>query len=96
MAAREPKLEPEQFSAIGKALADPKRFEMLQRIAASKEAPTCTSVCDWLGLAPATISHHLHELESAGLVNVERNGKFAHLTIRRDLLAAYIKQLASL
>ena len=96
MPAREPKLDPKQFAAIGKAVADPKRFEMLQRIAASKDAPTCTCVRDWLGLAPATISHHLHELESAGLVSVERNGKFAHITIRRDVLAAYIKQLASL
>ena len=35
MGAREPKLDSQQFELISKALADPKRFEMLQRIAAS-------------------------------------------------------------
>jgi ArsR family transcriptional regulator len=96
MRAREGKLDAEQFASISKALADPKRFEMLQRIAASKEAPTCSCVCDWLGLAPATISHHLRELESAGLVTVEREGKFARISLRRDVLNAYVSRLASL
>ena len=96
MSKRETKLDAAQFALISKALADPKRFEMLQRIASSKDAPTCTCVRDWLNLAPATVSHHLHELESAGLVNVERDGKFARITLRRDILSAYVKQLSSL
>lgn len=94
--ARESKLDDRQFESIGKALADPKRFEMLKRIAVSKEAPTCSCMCDWLGLSPATISHHHRELEAAGLVNVEREGKFARITLRRDALDAYIKRLSSL
>jgi ArsR family transcriptional regulator len=96
MAAREPMLDACQFASVSKALADPRRFEMLQRIAACPEAPTCSCVCDWLGLAPATISHHLRELENAGLVNVKRHGKFAHITLRRDVLAAYVNRLSSL
>lgn len=96
MGARDLKLDEDQFALISKALADPKRFEMLQRIAASKEAPTCSCVRDWLRLSPATISHHLRELESAGLVNVERDGKFAYISLRRDVLAAYVNQLSSL
>jgi ArsR family transcriptional regulator len=81
---------------ISKALADPKRLEMLQRIAASSEAPTCSCVRDWLGLAPATISHHLRELENAGLVSVRRDGKFAYISLRRDVLDAYVNRLSSL
>jgi ArsR family transcriptional regulator, arsenate/arsenite/antimonite-responsive transcriptional repressor len=96
MSARELKLDDGQFALISKALADPKRFEMLQRIAGSKEAPTCSCVSDWLGLAPATVSHHLKELEAAGLVRVEREGKFAHITLRRDVLSAYASRLSSL
>jgi ArsR family transcriptional regulator len=96
MRARETKLDAEQFALISKALADPKRFEMLQKIAASNEAPTCSCVCGWLGLAPATVSHHLKELESAGLVNVQRDGKFAHLSVRRDVLEAYVNRLRNL
>ena len=96
MSAREKKLDDDQFALISKALADPKRFEMLQRIAGSKQAPTCSCVCEWLGLAPATVSHHVRELESAGLVNVQRDGKFAHISLRRDVLNAYVNRLSSL
>lgn len=96
MGARAVGLDDQQFALIAKAVADPKRFEMLQRIGASKEAPTCSCVRDWTGLAPATISHHLKELETAGLVNVERSGKFAYLTIRRDVWSAYLNRLSKL
>ena len=96
MGAREPKLDSQQFELISKALADPKRFEMLQRIAASKAAPTCSCIREWLGLAPATVSHHLKELESAGLVNVQRDGKFAYISLRRDVLDAYVNRLSSI
>jgi len=90
------KLDDRQFALIGKALADPKRFEMLKKIADSKEAPTCSSLCDWVRLAPATVSHHLKELENAGLVNVERDGKFAYPTLRRDVWKLYLNRLSTL
>jgi len=90
------KLDGEQFAAISKALADPNRFEMLQRIAAAKDAPTCSCLRDWVGLAPATITHHLQELEAAGLVKLERCGKFAHISLRRDVLDAYVNRLSKL
>jgi ArsR family transcriptional regulator, arsenate/arsenite/antimonite-responsive transcriptional repressor len=96
MGARETKLDARQFALISKALADPKRFEMLQRIGASKEPPTCSCVCGWSGLAPATVSHHLKELAAAGLINLERQGKFAYISLRRDVLDAYVNQLSSL
>jgi ArsR family transcriptional regulator len=95
MGARESKLDVRQLALIGKALADPHRLEMLRRIAASKDAPTCSCLRDWSGLAPATVSHHLKELEGAGLVNVQRDGKFAHISLRRDVLDAYLKRLSS-
>jgi ArsR family transcriptional regulator len=96
MGPRQVQLDDRQFTLISKALADPKRFEMLQRIGQSTEAPTCSCLRDWLGLAPATVSHHLKELENAGLVNVERDGKFAHITIRRDVWKAYVRKLSAL
>ncbi len=96
MGAREVHLDEQQFTLISKALADPKRFEMLQKIGESKEAPTCSCLGDWVGLAPATVSHHLRELDNAGLINIERNGKFAHLTLRRNVWNAYLKHLSSL
>ena len=95
-AARDVKLDSRQVALISKALADPKRFEMLEKIGESGQAPTCSCVREWLRLAPATVSHHLKELETAGLVHVERDGKFARLTLRRDVLKAYLHRLSSL
>jgi ArsR family transcriptional regulator len=96
MRGRDVKLDAQQLALISKALADPNRFEMLRRIAASKDAPTCTCVRDWLGLAPATVSHHVKELESAGLVTIEREGKYARISLRRDVWDAYVGLLAKL
>jgi ArsR family transcriptional regulator, arsenate/arsenite/antimonite-responsive transcriptional repressor len=96
MSARVLKIDARQFALISKALADPKRFEMLEKLGASKEAPTCSCVREWLGLAPATVSHHLKELENAGLVHIERDGKFAYITLRREILKAYLRRLSAL
>lgn len=89
-------LDDRQFGLISKAVSDPNRFQMLQRIAQSKDAPTCSCLGEWSGLAPATVSHHLKELENAGLVNVEREGKFAHISLRREVWKAYVKRLSTL
>jgi ArsR family transcriptional regulator len=96
MPPRTPLLDDARFALISKALADPKRVELLQKLGQAAEAPTCSCVRDWLGLAPATISHHLKELETAGLVRVERHGKFAHISICRDILNAYVKRLSTI
>ena len=96
MRARDVKLDARQVALISKALADPKRFEMVEKIGESEQAPTCSCVREWLRLAPATVSHHLKELETAGLVHVERDGKFARLTLRRDVLKAYLHRLSTL
>jgi ArsR family transcriptional regulator len=93
---RPSELDHQQFTLISKAIADPKRFEILHKIGRAENAPTCSCVCEWTGLSAATISHHLKELESAGLVHMERAGKFAYLTLRRDVWTAYLKYLAEL
>ena len=96
MASREVQLDDRQILLISKALADPKRFEMLQKIGESKDPPTCTCLGECVGIAPATVSHHIKALDNAGLVNVERDGKFAHVTLRRDVWKAYLKRLSAL
>jgi ArsR family transcriptional regulator, arsenate/arsenite/antimonite-responsive transcriptional repressor len=96
MGGRKIQLEDRQFTLISKAVADRKRFEILQKIGDSKDAPSCSCLGKWVGLAPATISHHLKELENAGLIDMERDGKFAYITLRRDVWKAYVKRLSSL
>jgi ArsR family transcriptional regulator, arsenate/arsenite/antimonite-responsive transcriptional repressor len=96
MADRERKIDARQFALISKALADPSRFEMLKRIGEANEAPTCSCIREALNLAPATISHHLKELEIAGLVKVARDGKFSRISLRRDVLKAYLDHLGAI
>lgn len=96
MPSQKVEIDDQQLALISKALADPKRFQILQNIAEASEAPTCSCVRDWTGLAPATISHHLKELDAAGLIQVKRSGKYAHLTFRRDIWDAYLRRLSVL
>jgi ArsR family transcriptional regulator, arsenate/arsenite/antimonite-responsive transcriptional repressor len=96
MPAKRVDVDDRQIALISKALADAKRFHILQKIADATTAPTCSCVRNWTGLAPATVSHHLKELDAAGLIHMERNGKFAHLTFRRDVWNAYLRRLAAL
>jgi ArsR family transcriptional regulator len=96
MPAKRVDVDDRQITLISKALADAKRFHILQKIADATTAPTCSCVQNWTGLAPATVSHHLKELDAAGLIHMERNGKFAHLTFRRDVWNAYLRRLSAL
>lgn len=89
-----PSLNQRQFQAIAKALADPRRFELLETIAGSEEYP-CSRLCQEFPVSKATISHHLKELIRAGLVEAERCGQYMRYRARRDVLTAYTAALQS-
>jgi ArsR family transcriptional regulator len=72
--------------AIFKALADPHRFELLKQIAKSGCPLGCSQALSSLPISAATLSHHVKELEAAGLIEVRREGKFAFLTLRPGVL----------
>ena len=44
-------------------------------------------------VTPATFLHHRRELETAGLIRVERRGKFAYRSLERDDLRATLDRL---
>lgn len=89
----EPQLTPGQFDRIAKALADPRRFGLLQAIAENDECPY-QKLCHEFPVSKATISHHMKELVRAGLIDAERDGQHMHATIRPDAIEAYTRELA--
>jgi predicted transcriptional regulator len=59
--------EQNQLATLLKALAHPARIAILQRILASNTC-ICGDLVGELGLAQATISQHLKELKTAGII----------------------------
>ena len=84
-----------QFVAITKAVSDPTRYEILQRIARDENC-TCAHLLECTSITAATLSHHLKELETAGLVSIARRGKYALPRFRREVWKSYLAQLADL
>ena len=85
----------DQLQAISRSLADPRRFSILQQIA-SAENLLCSSLDAQTCISPATISHHLRELQEAGLVDAQRQGRSMCLSLRRDVWNAYLRHLQQL
>jgi ArsR family transcriptional regulator len=93
--ARRKELSPRELRTISRALADPRRFQILQHIAA-RDCTACTDLRGDFPISAATLSHHLKELESAGLVEIARRGKFVDLTFQRPAWDAYLAELQKL
>ena len=89
------RLDTEQVQAISRALADPRRFAILQQIAGA-DSMMCGQLDQQTCLSPATISHHLKELQEAGLIEVERNGRQMCMRLRRPVWNAYLGHLQQL
>jgi ArsR family transcriptional regulator len=68
-----------------KALADPTRFRIVQRIASAGEL-TCGDLVETSGLAQPTISHHLKILADAGVVVGRSEGKHHYVSVDHALL----------
>ncbi len=47
-------------------------------------------------ITPATLSHHLKELSSAGLIEIRRNSKFMYVQLRKKTWDQYLNELHSL
>jgi ArsR family transcriptional regulator len=83
-----------EFSRIAKALADPRRFEILKVIIDAGEI-SCGEVADRFPVSQSTISHHLRLLTEAGLVRVRREGQFGYFSPRQATFEKYLEALSS-
>lgn len=84
----------QQLVLISKALSDSTRLSILRNIATGQGR--CGEVRECLGVSAATLSHHMKELERAGLITTQREGRFVHATVEKKALKQYIAELKSL
>lgn len=102
----------EMSLSVLKALADPTRLHIVEFLSRSicgrvnlidesggVEGPTAGEVCCHITGADkinSTISHHLHELESAGIIRLDKRGKTTVCTLIPSALIGLSDHLTSL
>ncbi|QOI99843.1 MAG: helix-turn-helix transcriptional regulator [Phycisphaeraceae bacterium] len=88
------RMDDARFTRISRALADPRRRAILERIAGADEVP-CRSIVEGMSITQATISHHVKELIGAGLIRSRREGKCCFFSIRKAEVERYRRALAA-
>ena len=88
-------MDSKQFHRITKALADPRRYDILRRIARKKEL-ACSDIKCEVPISAATLSHHLKELADAGLIDFRREKRFVHMKLRPKVWRDYLSRLKKL
>ena len=85
------------YANIFKALSNPNRLKILSKmIRHCKVGTSCSAVefekcCvgdvgEHLDIAPSTLSHHIKELNRAGLIQMERRGQYMDCWVDKEIL----------
>src|SRR2546428_9448293 len=75
-------MDPNRFQRIAKALADPRRFEIFEEMAASADELACGRTVERFPVTQATVSLHLKELTDAGLIEIRPEGQLRYCRAR--------------
>ena len=75
----------EQFTKVLSVLSESVRYRILSLIASNGEL-TAKDILSEFDFTQPTLSHHMACLTEAGLVNVERRGRFAYYSINKDTI----------
>ncbi len=84
----------EQLARLGKALAAPRRIELLDLL--SQAPRTVEGLAEQTGMSIANTSQHLQVLRAAGVVRSERDGLFVTYRLAGDDVAEFCRALRGL
>ena len=95
-----PTISSEQAAAAFRALGNPQRLRLFQRLMAccvkgqaccdADSAKRCVGdLGEDVDVAPSTVSHHLKELRSAGLIHMKRRGRHIECWVEPDTLQMF-------
>ncbi|MGA8108414.1 MAG: helix-turn-helix domain-containing protein [Acidobacteriaceae bacterium] len=94
--AKATRLTERQVARIARALADPRRLQILEQLGQCGGCAACTAIRQRQPVTAATLSHHMKELETAGLIRIVREGKFARLELDRGVWQGYLDHLGKI
>lgn len=84
----------EQILQISRAIADPRRMGMLRAIA--QKTATCDGMRQCAGVSAATLSHHMKQLEAAGLIETKKDGRFLRAALQKKVWKGYVSALKAI
>lgn len=85
-------MEAQEFNRIAKALADPRRMEILELIAKDGKLH-CSGIVDQVPVSQPTVSHHIKELVNAGLLDANQEGQCHYMKVRTQVVKSYADEL---
>ncbi len=83
-----------QLARIGKAVASPRRLEILDLLAQGRH--TVERLAEMSGMSVANASHHLQALRRARLVEREKRGLYVHYRLAGGEVAAFFLRMRAL
>jgi ArsR family transcriptional regulator, arsenate/arsenite/antimonite-responsive transcriptional repressor len=84
-----------EIRAIARCLTCYSRQTILRQLGSRERVPLA-QLRRHLSVGPATLSHHVEQLENAGLIEIERVGKHAFVRLRGDVLESFGDWVAGL
>ena len=83
----------EYLSERLKAIADKRRLDILKLL--KSESLCGQDLAERMGLSPATISHHMNSLVTAGFINMDKQGTRASYSINRSYMDSFLQNLGN-
>jgi DNA-binding transcriptional ArsR family regulator len=78
-----------------KALAHPGRLQVFIYLVKAGQPAPVNAIQKALKVPAPTLSHHLDELEQAGLIQRERHERFIYSTVKREVVLDLVRLLTA-